>query len=33
MIRTPEKEDYNVESQAVKKLQDAFYGQIIKKGE
>jgi len=33
MIRSPEKEDYNVESQAVKKLQDAFYGQIIKKGE
>jgi DNA polymerase-3 subunit gamma/tau len=33
MIRSPEKEDYDVESQAVKKLQDAFYGQIIKKGE
>lgn len=33
MIRSPEKEDYIVESQAVKKLQDAFYGQIIKKGE
>lgn len=33
MIRNPEKEDYRVESHAVKKLQDAFYGQIIKKGE
>ncbi|HPJ41811.1 MAG TPA: DNA polymerase III subunit gamma/tau [Spirochaetota bacterium] len=33
MLRSPEKDDYNVESQAVKKLQDAFYGQIIKKGE
>jgi len=28
-----EKEDYNVENQAVTKLQSAFYGKIIKKGE
>lgn len=33
MIRSPEKDEYRVESHAVKKLQDAFYGQIIKKGE
>jgi DNA polymerase-3 subunit gamma/tau len=33
MILNPEKEDYNIESHAVTKLQSAFHGQIIKKGE
>ncbi len=33
MILNPEKEDYNVESHAITKLQNAFHGQIIKKGE
>ncbi len=33
MILNPEKEEYNVESHAVKKLQNAFHGEIIKKGE
>ncbi len=33
MIRNPEKNDYKLESHAVTKIQNAFYGQIIKKGE
>jgi hypothetical protein len=34
MERNPELDDYKVESQAVKKIQNAFYGQIIdNKGE
>jgi len=33
MILNPEKEDYNIESHAVTKLQSAFHGQIIKKGD
>jgi hypothetical protein len=33
MILNPEKEDYNIESHAVNKLQSAFHGQIIKKGD
>ncbi len=33
MLRAPEKDDYKVESHAVQKIQEAFYGQIIKKGE
>ncbi|HOP63457.1 MAG TPA: DNA polymerase III subunit gamma/tau [Spirochaetota bacterium] len=33
MVRTPETGDFAVESQAVQKIQNAFYGQIIKKGE
>ncbi len=33
MILNPEKEDYSIESHAVTKLQNAFHGQIIKKGE
>ena len=33
MILNPEKEEYNVESHAVSKLQNAFHGQIIKKGD
>jgi len=33
MILNPEQEDYNIESHAVTKLQSAFHGEIIKKGE
>ncbi len=33
MILNPEQEDYNIESHAVTKVQSAFHGQIIKKGE
>lgn len=33
MILNPEKEDYSIESPAVTKLQSAFHGQIMKKGE
>ena len=33
MILNPEKEDYNIESHAVTRLQSAFHGEIIKKGE
>jgi len=33
MIQKPESEDYRVESPAVSKIQNAFYGEIIKKGE
>lgn len=33
MILNPEKEDYNIESHAVTRLQSAFHGQIIKKGD
>ncbi len=33
MILNPEKEDYNIESHAVTKVQSAFHGQILKKGD
>jgi DNA polymerase-3 subunit gamma/tau len=33
MLKTPEKEDYEIESQAVSRLKNAFHGEIIKKGE
>jgi len=33
MILNPEKDEYNIESHAVTKLQSAFHGQIIKKGD
>jgi DNA polymerase-3 subunit gamma/tau len=33
MILNPEKEDYSIDSHAVTKVQNAFHGQIIKKGE
>ncbi len=33
MVLNPEKDDYSVESQAVARLQNAFHGEIIKKGD
>jgi hypothetical protein len=33
MVLNPEKDDYHIENQAVVKVQNAFHGQIIKKGE